>query len=241
MAGTILAIGKLSFAAIGVAVGTKLASDVRRHGGVGLHLVALAAISTGGLGMLGIALGELQGSHAVVLSGEVGMRAGMLLLCVFVAGTFRPGAVGVVLAGLCGACLLAASAWDVSAQRSLVAYDYGMPSSHANQLSIAMPFAWSMLESALLWVRGRRRLAFGLAAPALVERYLLWTVTTACFVVVCLLAMLAGEAQAAGRAALADGAHALRGLLYLVISAAVWRGILREAEPARAASSVSSR
>lgn len=230
VAWTVFLLGKLAFAAVGVAVGARLAASVRRDwagAGLGLHTVALAAIAFGGLGLAVAALAPVLESFGWAVAGEVGIRAGMLLLCVFIAGTFRPTAVGVVVALLCGVGLVGSIAWDIAAQPSLLDYDYTRASSHANQLSIGLPFAWVTGESALLCSRARRRLALGLAEPGIVRRYALWASATASFVGICGLAIAAGLADAAGAARAAAWAHGLRGLLYFVIVAAVWQGIFR--------------
>jgi len=225
MADAMLMIGKLAFAAIGIAVGARLAVTARHERALGLHTVALAAICLGGLGLLALPIGTMLASVGLVLAGEAAVRAGMLLLCVFIAGTFRPGPAGMALAALCAAALVAAIVWDVRAQPSLIVYDYARPSSHANQLSIAVPFAWATAESVALWSRGRRRLRLGLIEPVLVRRYALWSVTTACFVGICLLAIASGIAGEAGARGLAEAAQALRGVLYLVITVCVGLGV----------------
>lgn len=233
MAGTILLLGKLAFALIGVAVGIRLAGETIRSG-VGLHTVALAAICIGGVGLLAMPAAQPLESVALVLVGELAVRIAMLLLCAFIACTFRPGPAGVAAAVGCAVLLLSSLVWDLRAQASLLDYDYTQPSSHANQLTVAVPFAWSAVESFLLWARARRRLALGLSDANLVRQYLLWTITTGCFVAIAGLAIASGLAQAAGAAREADLAQALRGVLYFVITACVWRGIFshRVEEPA---------
>ena len=237
MAALILLLGKLSFAAIGIAVGVKLGLATRRDG-LGLHTVALAAICLGGIGLLAMPAAIPLASVPLALTGELAVRAAMLLLCAFIAATFRPGPLGWLAAFVCGSFVVAALVWDQLAQASLLDYDYTQLSSHVNQLSVATPFAWSAVESGLLWSRGRRRLALGLSDPLAVRQYLLWSVTTACFVGVCLLAIATGLAQAAGDPGAADLAQIARGLLYGAITACVWLGIFprRSAEPAAAAS-----
>lgn len=235
-----LAGGKLAFAAMGVAVGVRLAARARERGFLGLHTVALAAICAGGLGLLLGPVAEAQGSMPLLIASESGVRAGMLLLCVFIAGTFRRTPVGVAGAALCAVFLVAAIVWDLRAQPSVGSYDYARPSSHANQASIAIPFLWATLESAAHWMRGRRRLTLGLADPLAVRSFLIWSATTGCFVGVCALAIFAGVASAAGAERAADIAHALRGVLYLAITAGVWMGLFQksavDAEPSRAGS-----
>jgi hypothetical protein len=197
----------------------------RRHGGFGLHTVALAAICLGGAGLLALPAARAFESPALVLAGEAAIRVAMVLLCLFIAGTFRPGPVGAACACACALLLVAAVVWDVLAQPSLLHYDYTRVTSHANQLSIAIPFAWSSAESVVLWQRARRRLALGLCEPGVVERYLLWSATTACFVLVCMFAIASGVAESVGSKLGAELAQAMRGLLYVAISVCVWRGI----------------
>lgn len=216
-------LGKLAFAAIGVAVGWQLAVEARRGDAVGLHTLALAAIGVGGLGLLAMPLANGLGSEALSLAGEGAVRIALLLLCFFVARTFRPGAVGLALAVACSASLIATLVWDVRAQPSLIHYDYALASSHANQAAAALPFAWSVLESTAAWRRTRRRARIGLADPVLAERFLLWGLTTSCFVGINGLAIAGGVASASGATGAAELAHGLRGVLYLAISAFVWR------------------
>jgi hypothetical protein len=240
MPGLMLTLGKLVFAAMGVAVGVRLWAKARRHGFWGLHSIALAAICIGGIGMLLEPLAQARRSMALMIAAESGIRAAMFLLCVFLAGTFRRTRVGYAGAALCAVFLVAAIVWDLLAQQSIAAYDYARASSHANQVSIAIPFLWATLESHAHWVRGRRRLALGLADPLVVRTYLIWSVTTGCFVGICALAIFAGVASAAGAEQAAGIAHALRGILYLAITAAIWLGLFHDksavAEPSRAPS-----
>ena len=239
----LLVVGKLCFAVVAVAVGWKLASELRREGGgLGLHALALAAIAIGGVGLIAIPIGQAMASSPLAFAGELGMQAGMVLLSVFVWRTFRAqGSLGAVAALTCIATLVGTFAWDVAAQASLIDYDAVLPSSHAYQVGVALPFLWSCVESAVLWSRGRRRLALGLADPEVVSRYLLWAFVTACFVSICILAILAALAHAAGEASLSGAAQGLRGLLYLAISVGIWRGVVArrksgsEHEPAGAA------
>jgi hypothetical protein len=230
----ILILGKLCFAAIGFAVGARLAGELRSQGGMGLHAVALAAICVGGIGLAAIPIGQSLGDTpmgtSVALSGEWLMRAGMVLFCVFVWRTFRPeGLLGAIAAGGCAALLIGALIFDLLSQPSWAHYDYGLPSAALNQLSMALPFAWSCLESAALWGRARRRLALGLADPAVVRRYLLWWCAMLCFAVICILAIAAGAARHAGHDGLADGAQATRGLLFLGVTALAWIGVFSSA------------
>lgn len=225
MGATLFLLGKVAFAAIGIAVGCNLAARIRHSGEMGLHTIALAALGIGGLGLLAMPMAGLVGSEALSLAGEVAVRIGLLLLCFFVALTFRSTPVGFGLATLLSVLLIVTLAWDVTAQPSLLRYDYRRPSSHANQLVAALPFAWSALESGAEWLRARRRMRLGLCDPAVAERFALWSLTTGCFVAIALLAVAAGAASAAGARGEADLAHGLRGALYLAISALVWRGM----------------
>lgn len=232
MSAEMLTIGKLAFAAMGLVVGARLAATARAQGAFGLHTVALAAICIGGLGLLTMPLAQATSSLAWTIVAEAGVRAGMLLLCVFIAGTFRPTPAGIAGATAAGAFLVGAIVWDLRVQSADAPYDYTQPSSHANQLSIAVPFLWATFESGALWVRGRRRLKLGLADPVVVRSYLVWSVATGCFVGICGLAIFAGVMTSLGASLAADVAHALRGLLYLVISGAIWVGLIRRPAPA---------
>lgn len=232
MGSLMLTAGKLVFAAMGVAVGLKLASKGREHGFWGLHSVALVAICAGGVGVLLDPLAQARHSMGLMIAAESGVRTGMLLLCLFIAGTFRRSPAGYAGAALCAVLLVAAIVWDLIAQPPTAPYDYARLSSHANQASIAIPFLWATLESAAHWRRGRRRLALGLADPLVVRTYLIWSVTTGCFVGICALAILAGVASAAGAARLAATAHALRGVLYLAIAGGIWLVLFHKVAPA---------
>jgi hypothetical protein len=235
--GWILTGGKLAFAAMGIAVGVKLAAKAREHGFLGLHTVALGAICIGGVGLLLGPVADARESMPLLIASESGIRTGMFLLCIFIAGTFRRTFAGYAGAALCAVLLVAAIVWDLLAQQSIASYDYSKASSHANQASIAIPFLWATLESAACWMRGRRRLALGLADPLVVRTYLIWSVTTGCFVGICALAIFAGVASAARAERAAGIAHALRGVLYLAITAGIWLGLFqktaRDAEPSR--------
>jgi hypothetical protein len=230
LADGILILGKLCFAAIGAAVGVRLAREARGRGEMGLHAVALAAICVGGIGLAAIPIGQSLGATpagtGIALAGEWAMRAGMVLFCVFVWRTFRPrGLLGGAAAGGCAALLIGALVFDLLSQPSWADYDYGLLSAQLNQLSMAAPFAWSCLESGVLWTRARRRLALGLADREVVRRYLLWFLAMLCFAVICILAMAAGEARNAGHDGLADAAHATRGILFLAVTAVTWVGV----------------
>ncbi len=230
MSAWILTAGKLVFALMGLAVGGRLVATMRERGAFGLHTVALGAIGVGGLGMLLMPMAEAIGSWPMLVAAEAGIRGGMLLLCVFVAGTFRPSPIGWIGAALAGAFLVGSIVWDLRAQDPATPYDYALMSSHANQLSIAVPFAWAAFESAVLWRQGRRRLELGLTSPTLVRSYLLWLVACGCFVGVCTLAILAGIVKGAGLdPMLAAAAQTVRGLLYFVIVGAIWAGLFRRA------------
>jgi hypothetical protein len=166
------------------------------------------------------------------------MRAGMVLFSLFVWRTFRPeGLLGGAAAGGCAALLIGALVFDLLSQPSWAHYDYGLLSAELNQLSMALPFAWSCLESGALWRRARRRLVLGLADPAVVRRYLLWWAAMLCLVVICMLAIAAGGARHAGHDGLADTAQAIRGILFLGVSALAWLGVFSSARetPASAA------
>jgi len=245
MALTFLTIGKCVFALVAVCVGGRLVGEVRvarRRGdesherGLGLHAIALIAIVLGGIGLLMQPIGIALGSPATIVASEFGIRAGMLALCLFLMRTFRPGQlVGRLVGGVCGLVLLASMGWDLVAQPSLVDYDYTRPSSHVNQLAIAAVFFWASFESASAWSAGRRRLALGLIEAAVVRSFGLWAIATAALTGIGLFAIVAGFAEAAGAERISNGAHAFRGLLYLVVTASVWRGLFRSAGSGTAA------
>lgn len=238
MGEVILTVGKLVFAGMGVAVGVRLGGKAREQGFFGLHSVALAAICVGGVGLLLMPAAQAAGSMGLMVAAEAAVRIGMLLLCVFVVGTFRRTPIAYAGAGACALFLIGAIVWDLGAQGSVATYDYAKPSSHANQASIAIPFLWATFESGIHWRRGRRRLALGLADPAVVRSYGIWTAITACFVGICALAIAAGVASAAGAEGAASVAQGLRGLLYLAVTGGVWMGLFQRAAHRGEASSI---
>jgi hypothetical protein len=238
----VLIAGKIAFAAVGLAVGVHLMRSARHEASLGLHTLASAAIFVGGLGLVLIPLGHGIGpgpaGWITAHAGELAMRIGMAILCVFVLRVFRPeSAAAQAWAGTCIAALVASLAWDVSAQSQWWRYDDSLPSAYAAQLAIALPFAWSCFESGLHFQRSSRRLGLGLVDPLVPRRFLLWTLATASFSGVCLLAVVAGWARAAGQAELASFASGTRGLLYGAISYLVWAGIF---SPGKAGARVAS-
>jgi hypothetical protein len=154
------------------------------------------------------------------------MRLGMLGLCLFVRKVFHPEGVGGALGVLgCGATMAAALAWDWPAQPEVAHYDDTLPSAMAVQLSLALPFAWSAVETGRHWSRSRRRLALGLVDPLVCHRVALWCLATVAFVGICGFAVAAGGLRAAGLEGGAALATAIRGILYLCVVGAVWLGL----------------
>jgi len=230
MAHPLLTIGQLLFAAIGAAVGVRLLRDCIAERTLGLPALTTGAIFIGGTGLLLVQIGSGIGEGAVgrttAVTGEVSMRVGILLLTLFVWKTFRPTGWGGTLGAIaCCLALLASLIWDLQLQGGWWPYDRTLPSAHASQLAIALPFAWSSSESWWIWRKQKRQLALGLGDPILCNRFALWTIATGAFVGICLLAIAAGCAIDDRAAVLADAAQEGRGVLYLVVTTSIWLGI----------------
>jgi hypothetical protein len=233
--------GKLAFGAAGLWAGLRLAAQVRAGESWSVHVLAAAAILVGGTGLALIPLGQALGggiaSALLVAGGDVAMRAGLIALGVFTWRVFRPeGPLPLLLLIGCAAFQVAAMLWDWTAQPSWASYDDALASAHAVQLSIAAPFLWSSIETGLEAFRSRRRAALGLAPGAVVRQFRVWTLATASFVGICALAIAAGEASAAGWTRTAALATSLRGVLYFLITACVWDGLLSRRREAQRAS-----
>jgi hypothetical protein len=226
----VLWLGKLFFAVGGLAAGIAVLRASPPGVRLGTHALGVGAIFIGGVGVGLIPLAErLPDSLAgfsIWLSAESLMRTGLALLGFFLWRVFRPRS-RLVLAGALGCVVLlfATLAWDQAAQPRWWEYDYGLASACAAQLSFAVPFAWSAVETALEWRRSRRRAALGLGDPEASHRFLLWSVATSAFVGICLLAMVVGWLGAHGRGELAAGARLVRGLLYFVVVGSLWLGL----------------
>lgn len=227
----LLVSGKLAFGAAGLLAGLRLAAQVRAGGRWSIHLLAAAAILVGGTGLALIPLGQALGggvaSALLVGAGDVAMRAALVALGVFTWRVFRPeGPLALLLLVGCAAFEIGAMLWDWSAQPSWASYDDTLASAHAVQLSIAAPFLWSSIETGLEASRSRRRAALGLADPGVVRKFRVWTLAMVSFVGICALAIVAGEAAAAGWTRSAALATASRGALYFLITACAWDGLL---------------
>jgi hypothetical protein len=226
----VLWLGKLLFAVGGLAAGIGVLRASQPGVRLGTHALGVGAIFIGGIGVGLIPLAErlpdsLEG-FSIWLSAESLMRTGLAILGFFLWRVFRPrsrvaltGAVG------CVALLFATLAWDQAAQPRWWEYDYSLASACAVQLSFALPFAWSAVETAFEWRRSRRRVALGLGDPEASHRFLLWSIATSSFVGICLLAMVVGWLAAHGRVEVAAGARLVRGLLYIVIVGSLWLGL----------------
>lgn len=242
----LLVSGKLAFGAAGLLAGVRLAAQVRAEGQWSIHLLAAAAILVGGTGLALIPLGQALGggvaSALLVGGGDVAMRAALVALGVFTWRVFRPeGALSPLLLVGCAAFQIGAMLWDWGAQPSWASYDASLASAHAVQLSIAVPFLWSCVETGLEASRSRRRAALGLAEPGVVRKFRVWTLAMASFVGICALAIVAGEATAAGWTRIAALATASRGALYFLITACAWDGLLSRRRPTERASTPTPR
>ncbi len=236
----LLLLGKASFGLAGLGAGARLLGMARAGHGRGPHAWAAGAVFVGGSGLvlcpLGQAYGDGPAGIATVMVGDVAMRAGLVALCVFLWLVFRPEsriAPGMV-AGV-GLLLFASTFWDWAAQPTWAGYDDRLAAAHAVQLTIALPFVWSCLETGSAWARCRRRVALGLSDAETAQRFLLWTVATASFIGICVLAIVAAELGRAGWEGPGALATGLRGVLYLVITGAAWRGFLAPSRSRRSA------
>ena len=224
-----LIVGKIVFAAMGLAVGVQLVRQGRRDGGFGVQGIAVAAILVGGLGLVTIPIGEAMRSEPfgppLNIFGEVVMRVGMALLVVFIWRVFRPsGALGIFLLVLSLSVLAGSITWDLIAQPRSQAYDDSLPSAYANQLGIAVQFLWATLESFNHWLQSRKRLALGLVEAVVCNRFLLWTIACGAFVGVGVFACFAGAARGAGNETLAALFTMTRSFLYVTKTAAIALG-----------------
>lgn len=226
---TLLLLGKGLFAAAGVLAGVHVLRLARGEGAWGVHTLAAGAILTGGLSLILLPLGQALGpglGSGLVLGGEVLMRVAVAGLWVFLWRVFHPGSTPVAaLAALGIVGLWAACAWDLAAQPGLTRYDPALPSAHAVQLSLALPFLWSSWQSGRAHLQARRRRALGLSDAMTCERFRLWAIATALLVAVCVLAIGVAVLDAAGRPGPADALRSARGLAYLPIAACVWLGM----------------
>jgi len=231
-AAAVLLIGKLAFGAVGLATGFKVLAMARAEGGAGLHHLAAGCIFVGGLGLAlnagAHALGSGGLGRAVCIAGDLGVRGAMVGLAVFVWRVFRPGS-GAARAGVgaIAALLVGTFAWDLISQPDLLRHDDALPSAHATQLAVAIPFVWSSVEAWLQWSAARRRAALGMASLEAVRRFRLWGLATGAFVGVCALASGVAVARQAGAPDAMAAAQVARGLLYLAIVACVVQGLFR--------------
>jgi len=222
--------GKLLFALAGLAAGTHVLRLARSERGLGRHTLAAAAIAVGSVGLVLFPLARMAAgaiaSRAIFVAAELCLRGGLAFLALFVWKAFRPESRAARAGTLaCIGGLFATFAWEISAQHSAGEYDASLPSAWAAQLSFAIPFGWSCLESTLEWQRARRRMALGLSDRATANRFALWSLATGALVGICLLANAVGWSQSHGQAEAAEALTALRGILYLPAVAAVWVGI----------------
>jgi len=225
----VLLLGKLAFAVAGLATGAQLVRMARSEEGLGVHALAAAALFVGAASQVLMPVGHALGPGAgapVAVAGEVLLRVAVAGLWIFLWRVFRPGspAMGALaLAGVAG--LVATGAWDVLAQPDITRYDASLPAAHVSQLALALPFAWSAVETGVAHARARRRLAVGLADPLVCDRFRLWCLATALLTGICALGAAAGMADGAGRAELTAALSAVRGLVYLPLAACVWLGM----------------
>ncbi len=231
--------GMLAFSCVGLATGLHLIRQIRGGAAPGIHRLAVVCIFVGGASLGLNVAGQIRAfgtgpeGEVACIVGDLGVRVAMAGIGVFAWRVFRPdSAWAPVLAGAMALVLLAGFVAEIRYQPSLVTQDPNLWSGHLTQLGVALPFAWSAVETWLQWQPARKRLRLGLTTPEVVQRYALWVAATTGFVAVCAMASLAAAADGAGSPVLAEAARGVRGLLYLGIVACVWWGLLA---PVRAA------
>lgn len=188
MAGTILLASKALFAAAGCGAGIVLAGTAWRERGLPVHAWASAAIFVGGLGLIGFGAAPALEARSASLAGGLMVasdglqRAALAALALFLWRVFggrarspRTGVLALVLGALAvdGLVLLRVQEWPRPLPAALAA---------GSQLVFATPFVWATVETGLAWRAARRRLALGLAEPAVVNRFGLFAVGCGCFV-----------------------------------------------------------
>ncbi len=225
-AGPAILAGQVVFGVVGLLVGAVLVGEVRRQPKLGIHALALAAISVGGLGLVMITAGQgmAPGRVAVALyfPGEVIMHTGMGLLAAFVWKAFRPkGMLGATLYSICIAVLASSTTWDLLTQPDPFAYDDALPGAHLNQMGVGLPLLWGAVESHLEWREARKRHALGLTSLGACRRFMLWTLASSWFVGITALAVLAGVLRASGHEAWAALLQIARTGLYLGVSSVI--------------------
>jgi hypothetical protein len=230
LASALLIAGKVTFGLVGFTLGLRLLTAPDPNQRRGVQALCAGMIFVGGAGLAMIALVPMMEAGTmrdiVGLIGEVTMRAGVMGLCVFTWFVFRRESVlGKLLCGASSVFLFASLAWEYASQTSMIAYDVSLPSAMSTQISIAIPFFWSTLETSTHWSRSQRQVSLGLAEPIVAHRFALWGIVSGGFVWICLAACLAGQARGAGMELLSDVATSSRGIAYFAISAIVALGM----------------
>ncbi len=139
-------------------------------------MIGLSFLLAGGFGgVASIAGAELAASRPGVATpllvfGTLLLHGGVACLTVFVGRVFRPGRGGqLVMWTLCIALAVAALATAADAFAGTRTW-----AAASVFLRIGI-YGWATTESGMQWFAARRREALGLADPAVVNRYLLWT------------------------------------------------------------------
>jgi len=220
----LLLLSKALFAAAGCGAGVRLAQIARREGGVPLHAWGCAMVFAGGFGLLGFGIGPTLAktapdlARAVMIVGDGLGRVVTAALTVFVWRVFGAGSGG-------RRALLTAlfAAMAVNWVRGLLHQSWPEPTPplqrFENQLVLALPFVWSALETRLAFGRSRLQLALGLTDAVTSNRFLLWSLASACFASIGFAA--AAAAVAPRDSSLAAALVVLQALLFVVIAAIV--------------------
>jgi hypothetical protein len=220
-------LGTLAFALASTVVGGRLLWVAHRTREAPELAMGLAFVVSGAIGfpllMASQILLQLQGvsdaSHALTALGAAFTYVGYLGLGVGCWRIFRPAArwplVPIAASGaalLGAAATVAASAGAAAVGRRDLALWFGIGIG-------ALTFAWNGAESFLLYAQLRRRLALGLADPAVVNRVLMWGAGTLCAFAMTVhgivLRVVVGPTPA-------DGHRVVSSLFGLVAAVAIW-------------------
>jgi hypothetical protein len=149
--------------------------------GLGLVLMSCVAIPLAGVGRLPATSGTLLGKTCFATS-LASVAVAVVLLIAFTQRVFRPGARWAVALFVAVSIAAAAAAgwtgWVNFAGDSIDEIVVRMrPGSMALLGSLFACFAWASGESLLYHANLKRRLAYGLADPVLVDRFFLWGVS----------------------------------------------------------------
>ena len=179
-------IATLAFIVAGTVVGIRLFQISRQTHGVaerniGLGLILICGITyPAGLLLPVDALPEIVRRVASIVS-ITALAAGSIFISIFVQGVFRSGsswALWLTRAfGLAWAALAISSYWGAATGQIEALTATESVRFLGRQLLMLGLFLWSSIESVSYWLKMRRRRAFGLAEPEVVNRFALWGIS----------------------------------------------------------------